>query len=981
MKKFIIPLSALVISFNLHAAVPAPSQLRNNYLTNPLGIDDTQPQLSWIIPSAERNVMQSAYQILVASTPENLAADKGDLWDSGKISTDDSAHIKYAGKPLSSRDSAFWKVRVWTGDEASEWSQPAKWTMGLLKPTDWTAKWIDTAEKGAHAPIKILKATYKSTDSNHSKDVTEKVQSFVRDGAIRMRVGNNELGGDPADGHVKELVVEVDRGGKKETLRLAENSTFMLPEFDPSVKYMRKTFASDKPVRDARLYVTALGLYDIHLNGKRVGDHIIAPEFTDYAKRVRYQAYDVTDLLVKGKNALAAQIANGWYSGHIGNGGFQAYGKIPALLAQLEITFADGTKETVVTDASWKSHPSAITQTDFMLGENYDARAVIKDWDLPTLNDSAWKPVSTREEHPREISSQVMPPVRELMTLKPKEIKEPQPGHWVFDMGQNMVGVARIKVNAPAGTKLTLRHAEMLNPDGTLYVTNLRGAPSIDNYICKGGGEEIWQPRFTFHGFRFVEITGLPEKPSLDTLDGIVLGSDTPFDGSFACSNADINQLAKNILWGQRGNFLSVPTDCPQRDERLGWMGDAQVFIRTATTNADVASFFSKWLVDVDDAQREDGAFPNVAPQPVGTGGSGFGSPAWGDAGVICPWTMYEAYGDKRFLEKHLPSMKRWVDWCLQNSGGLIRDRGLGDNFGDWLSIQADTPKDLIGTAYFAYTADLVSRACEVLGDKEDAEKYRRLFEDIKIAFNRRYVSPDGRVHGNTQCAYVMALKFNLLPDELKPKAVQYLVDDINAKGNHLSTGFVGVSYLLPMLTEGGKLENAYKLLLQDTFPSWLFSVRQGATTIWERWDGWTPEKGFQDPGMNSFNHYSLGSCGEWLFDTVAGIGWDNANPGYKHIVIYPRPGGGFTSAKATKGSMYGPITTDWKLDGGTFSLDTTIPANTTATIILPGDSADQITEGGKPLADVAGLKVLDTKEGNVSLSVGSGTYNFVSKK
>jgi alpha-L-rhamnosidase len=470
-----------------------------------------------------------------------------------------------------------------------------------------------------------------------------------------------------------------------------------------------------------------------------------------------------------------------------------------------------------------------------------------------------------------------------------------------------------------------------------------------------------------------VELTGLAGRPGRDAVTGIVIASDTPRAGEFACSDSRLNQLQSNIQWGQRGNYLSVPTDCPQRDERLGWMGDAEVFIRTATYNADVAAFFSKWLVDVDDGQSAAGSFSDVNPNTMGKGGV----PAWGDAGVICPWTIYQAYGDKRILERHLPAMTRWVEYLRLHSNGFIREKDRGNDYGDWLAIGANTSKELIGTAFFAYSTDLLARSCQALGRLDEAGKYGQLFQDIKAAFNQRYVAADGRIQGNTQCAYAMALKFELLPEDLRPKAAQYLEEDIRAKGEHLSTGFVGVSYLLPVLTQFGKAGAAYRLLLQDTFPSWLFSVKHGATTIWERWDGWTPEKGFQDPGMNSFNHYSLGSCGEYLFSGIGGI--RSASPGFKTILIDPVIRDGLTWADTRYQSIHGPIATSWKLDGKRLALKVVVPANTTATICVPAKDVKGITESGKPLTKVAAVKYLRQENDKVVLEVGSGTYNFAS--
>jgi len=951
--------------------------LRCEYLTDPLGIDAASPRLSWIITSSQRGEKQTAYQILVASSLKMLSQDKGNLWDSGKVASDENSQIIYSGSPLISRQSCFWKVRTWDRDgNPSVWSPVAQWHMGLLKTADWSAKWIAAAAQTSPstAHLVIRRATYEAIENSGVADVTAALTRHVKENHLNVEVNNKTLGIDPALNLVKRLRVDYEWGGKSFRKEIDENQTLVLPEELAGVRYLRKPFDLKLPIQRAVLYATALGLYEVHINGQRVGDHVLAPDWTDYRKRVRYQAYDVTSLLKRGDNTIAALLANGWFSGHIGNGGNQFFGKVPAFLAQLEVTYADGRTERIVTDASWKSHRSPILSSDFMLGEDYDARLEVKGWDKPGLNNRKWVPVTVRDESSRKLESQVMQPVREICELKPKTIKEPKPGSWVYDLGQNMVGVVQLKVSAPAGTRITLRHAEMLKPDGTLYTRNLRGAPSIDHYVCKGDGVEIWQPRFTFHGFRYVEITGLTNRPNSDAVTGVVIGSDTSRTGEFTCSDPRINQLQSNIQWGQRGNYISVPTDCPQRDERLGWMGDAEVFIRTATYNADVAAFFTKWLVDVDDGQSSAGSFSNVSPDT----GAGGGVPAWGDAGVICPWTIYEVYGDKRILERHLPAMTKWVEYLRAHSTNLIRDRDRGGDFGDWLSIGADTPKDMIGTAYFAYSTHLVARSYQALGRMEEADKYEQLFQDIKMAFNKRYVAADGRIEGNTQCAYAMALKFELLPDDLRPQAAQYLEEDINAKGGHLSTGFVGVSYLLPVLTQAGNADTAYRLLLQDTFPSWLFSVKHGATTIWERWDGWTPEKGFQDPGMNSFNHYSLGSCGEYLFGGIGGI--RPASPGFKTIRIDPAIRDGLTWANTRFDSIQGRIATAWKLEGKQLALEVVVPANTTATVCVPSKDTASITESGKPVEQAEGVKFLRQENDKVVFEVGSGTYKFASE-
>jgi alpha-L-rhamnosidase len=844
--------------------------------------------------------------------------------------------------------------------------------MGLLAPGDWSARWIsaENTNSAAQPELIIHRAIYEAVDGSGSADVTAALSAHVKNGRISVIARNSDLGGDPAPSHPKRLRVDYESGGKQYSKEIKENDPFAVPDESSAVPYLRKSFALNSPVQRAVLYASALGLYEIHLNGQRVGDHVLAPDWTDYRKRVRYQVYDVTSVLRRGDNAIAAMLANGWYSGHIGLGGYQFFGTSPALLAQLEITYRDGHVERIVSDTSWKSHHSPIVSSDLMKGEDYDARLEVNNWDKSGLDDHPWQSVNVKNES-LPIEAQVMEPVREIRELQTKAITEPAPGRWVFDLGQNMVGVVRLKVSALAGTQLTLRHAEMLNPDGTLYTDNLRSATSTDHYTTKGGAAEIWQPRFTFHGFRYVELSGVPAKPALDALTGVVISSDTPSAGEFSCSDARINQLQSNIQWGQRGNYISIPTDCPQRDERLGWMGDAEVFIRTATYNADVAAFFTKWLVDVDDGQTAAGSFGDVSPNTMGPGGV----PAWGDAGVICPWTIYQVYGDKRILEQHLPAMIKWIDYMREHSDGLIRDRDRGSDYGDWLSIGANTPKDVIGTAFFAYSTHLVALSCEAVGRTSEAAKYEQLFQDIKSAFNQRYVSNNARMPGNTQCDYAMALKFGLLPDGLQAKAAQLLVDDIAAKNGHLSTGFVGVSYLLPVLTQTGHADTAYGLLLQDTFPSWLFSVKQGATTIWERWDGWTPDHGFQTPSMNSFNHYSLGSCGEYLFGGIGGI--RAGSPGFKTIIIDPVIRDGLTWADTRYDSIRGTIATSWKREGRAVTLKVVVPANTTAIVSVPTFNVASITEGGKPLPQVSGVKLLQEEKDQCNVEVGSGTYTF----
>jgi alpha-L-rhamnosidase len=567
-------------------------------------------------------------------------------------------------------------------------------------------------------------------------------------------------------------------------------------------------------------------------------------------------------------------------------------------------------------------------------------------WSEPGYEDRDWRPVRVSNGlGGRRLVARPAPPIRVTEEVAAKSVSEPRPGVFVFDLGQNLVGWARLVVEGPSGTRIKLRFAEMLWPDGTVYTQNLRSAQATDVYYLEGGGKEIWEPTFTFHGFRYVQVTGYPGKPDLDAITGVVVHSDTPRTGSLSTSSALVNKLVSNIVWGQRGNFLSVPTDCPQRDERLGWMGDAQIFARTACYNMDVYAFFVKWMRDVRDAQSKEGSFPDFAPVL----GDGFrqGAPAWSDAGVIVPWVMYRCYGDEWILEENFEAMRRFVDYVHAANPDLIRANEVGNDYGDWVSVGSKTPKDVLATAYFANSARIVARAASVLGKPEIARKYADLFESIKRAYNEAFVAEDGRVKGETQTSYVLSLRFDLLPAEKRPAAVEHLLADLRKNDTHLTTGFLGVRELLPALTEGGHSDVAYRLLLDETYPSWGYSIKHGATTIWERWDGWTEHKGFQTPGMNSFNHYSFGSVGEWLFSVVGGIDTAPDAPGYKHVLIRPIPGGGLTRAHAEVESPYGPIVSDWKIEGGVFRLKVELPVNTTATIRLPGhDPSEQRTVG-----------------------------------
>lgn len=1047
------------------AALLAPTHLRCEYRVNPCGIDETAPRMSWQVTSRQRNERQSAWQVLVAGTKEVLANNKGDFWDSGKVIGDDTTAIVYGGRALASGEICHWKVRVWDKNgKASDWSEPAVWSMGLLSQTDWRAQWIgydkmregvmiaapfvgakwiwfggDTfpdfpkgkrefmSELKIPADAKVVKeellvaaggsisfdlngqgipmAERSSNGTARLVDVTP----LIKPGAntVRVEVGNEQTG--PA-GLIAQLTVTTDDG---QTYTLVTDGTWRAtdnggvnwhnrpigatewplcqvigpagcapwgelkykPLILPPPPCLRTTFQVLKKVERATLYATALGLIDLHLNGKLVSEDRFTPGWTDYTKRVHYRAYDVTRFLRQGRNALGAVLADGWYSGSIGWGHIRNhYGKKPRLRAQLQLDYADGSHDVIASGPDWKASTGAIRSCDFLIGESYDAR-LARPWTEPGFDDSHWDSVVTGAEMEPLIQAHPGPPVSVFAELEPKSITQIQRGVYVFDMGQNFAGVARLKIKGEPGQKITLRFAERLKLDGSIYTLNLRSAIATDTYICRGHGTETWEPRFTYHGFQYVEVTGLKFPPSRATITGVALSSATSDAGAFECSDPMLNRLAKNTYWTQRANFIDIPTDCPQRDERLGWMGDAQVYIRAATLHEDVQAFFSKWLVDVEDAQRKDGQYPAVAPVKVS---GDDGGPAWADAGVICPWNVYEVYGDTRILEKHYQSMARFIDFCKNRSTPALLPPAEFHCFGDWLNIEDETPTPVIYTAYFAYSTTLMANIAATLGKTDDAAKYNDLFERIKAAFNRAYVKEDGSIEGDTQTDYVLALSFDLLDPDRQKKAAQHLVEKIRKRDWHLSTGFIGTKSLMLTLARIGRNDVAYRLIHNDTFPSWGFCIRNGATSIWERWDAWMPEKGFQDPAMNSFAHYSLGAVYQWMVENIGGIQSDT--PAFKHIVIAPRLDDKLTFADVTYDSIRGPIETHWRKVGQHLRLKVTIPANTTATISIPVAEALSVFEGGRPVERASEVKFIHMEAGTAVFKVASGTYDFETK-
>jgi alpha-L-rhamnosidase len=887
---------------------------RCEYRIDPVGVDVVQPRLSWVIRSQQRGQRQTAYRILVASSPEKLSKDEGDLWDSGKVASDQTLPVAYGGNRLGSRTWAYWKVKAWDKDgNAPEWSAPACWSMGLLDKSDWKAKWI------------------------------------------------------------------------------ADPLTMDKPKAQPTAgaTLFRKEFRAENGIRRATAYVTGLGLYELRINGARVGDQLLSPEWTDYHKRVQYQIYDVTQILKSGGNAVGAMVGEGWYSGRLMGIPGNAYGSYPRFLLQLEIAYNDGRVVSIVTDDSWRAtEESPIVSSGIYNGEVYDARKEAHGWDMAGFDENGWHPARILDDDGAALVWQRNEPIRVVKELSPVAMTEPKPGAYVYDMGQNMIGWCRIHASAPAGTTMTIRHAEMLKDDGTIYVENLRGAPQIDQYTFRREDTEVFEPHFTYHGFRYVELTGLPSRPATDAVLGRVFHSSSPETGALECSEPMLNQLWKNVLWTQRANLMSTPTDCPQRDERFGWMGDIQAFSQTAIFNMDMAAFFSKWVVDIRDDQADDGRYPDFAPHPGIRTKASLGVPAWGDAGTVVPWRCYQNYADTRMIAEHFESARRWVGYIRSNNPDLIWANGRGNNYNDWLNadtvIAKDWPKkggavppDVFATAFFAHSTEIVAKMAGVLGRNEDAKEYGALFEAIKVAFNKRFVDENGRIEGDTQAGYALALNFNLLPDALRPKAVGHLVEGFRRYGGHLSTGIQSTHRLMLELTRNGLNDEAWRLILLRDFPSWGMMIENGATTIWERWDGYVKGRGFQDKGMNSFNHWAFGAVGEWMYRTILGINLDESQPAYKHFEIHPQPGGGVTWAKGSYNSIRGMISSAWKQEGATFTLEVVVPANTSATIYVPAKDTNAVTESGRPAASAEGVTSKGFANGAAVFEVESGRYTF----
>ena len=1023
--------------------------LRCEYRTDPQGIDARQPRLSWIMESAEQVQHQSAFQILVASSPKNLQRNQGDIWNSGQVNSDQSTQVVYAGTPLESRQQVWWKVKIWDKNgKESAWSEAATWSMGLLNRDDWKASWISDPMAMKNEQIGFSRNGYHSKmykDANHRVVITIDLGKIVEFDTlclyparpfdyqftpgfcfpVRLRL---ESAGNPGFSDAKTLVdltqkdipnpgnvpqkygvgaqkgryirltvprltlrnednwaialieIEVRKGGvnlatgatvetSDATITDAWNPSFLtdgitgtvIAQEGLPVMHSRKEFKLDTGIRKATAYVSARGLYEFYLNGHKLGDQLLSPEWTTYDKRVSYQTYDVTGFLKKGNNSASALVAEGWYAGDLAFSGRFSYGRYTSLLAQIEVELADGTTQTVVTDGTWKTFTKGpITSASIYHGEWYDARLEQKGWDLTGFDDTGWNSASAAAPDSVQLVWLRNEPIRFEQELHPLAVTEPSPGTYILDFGQNMVGWCRIAGTGKSGQMVQIRHGEAINDDGTLYTAHLGTALQTDRFTPAADGSFSFEPRFTYHGFRFIEITGLTGAPVPDSVTGKVFHSSSPFVGHFECSDPSLNKLMENIRWTQRANMMSVPSDCPQRDERLGWMGDIQAFGQTGIFNMDLAAFLSKFLQDTRDDQADNGRFPDFAPQAGDQNKSWSGTPAWGDAGVFVPWTAYVNYADTQLLAEQFDAAVRWVEYIRGNNPDLIWRIGRGNDYNDWLNgdkikvegwpkTGGEIPREVFATAFFARSTRLVSQMAAIIGKPAEAARYGQLADDIKKAFNENFVAPDGRITGNTQAGYALALNYNLLPDELRPNAASYMADNIrNDYNGHLSTGIQTTHRAMMELAKSGYHDLAWELLVSRTFPSWLYMIDNGATTIWERWDGYVKGRGFQNPNMNSMNHWALGSVGEWMWRYMIGINPDEEHPGWKHFTIAPMPGGSVTWAKGDYRSIHGLISSSWKIENGKFMLDVTVPANTTATVRLPGKTDGVEVGSGK---------------------------------
>lgn len=903
----LVTFSVFANEFNKNSPLEV-HQLRIEYLENPMGIDVKSPRFSWVLKGDGFNRYQTAYQINVSASKEDL--NKGDIWNTGKVMSNETNQIKYIGKKLVSGKKYFWNVTVWDENNVSSTSKLATFSMGNLDFIDWKAQYI----------------------------------------------GHN---------------VGYNKKDKYNELYL------------PPARYLRHSFNITKKIKSATAYTTALGLYELRLNGNKVGNDYLLPGWTDYNKRLYYQTFDITDQLQEGENVVGAIISDGWYSGYIGYALLvrldkvrEFYGVNPSFMGQIKIEYEDGTSEIIATnDKNWKSNTGAILEADIIMGETYDARLEKKGWDNVGYNDKNWSKPKRYTLPNGKLMTSPTRAVKNQESIRPVKITEPKPGTFIFDLGKNIAGIAKLKTKGVTGTKITLRFGEILKSNGTLLTENLRKARATDTYILNGKGIETYEPRFTYHGFQFVEVTGLTEQPNLETITGIQLSSIKTNDSNFSSSNPMNNKLFNNIKTTQAANFIDIPTDCPQRDERLGWTGDAQVFARSATYNSDVASFFTKFAIDLDDAQRWYGAYPNFAPFPFSRPGQY--SPAWMEAGIIIPYTMMKVYNDTRIVAYMYEGMQKFMQFQEKASVNFLRP-AEGKNWGDWLSVNEKTSSDFIASAYYGYAAKLMSEMANTIGKTNDAEKYAVDFINIKTQFVKKYILSDGKTTEDSMTSYALALYFNLYPETLAYKGAARLAEKIKLNGYKFATGFLGTKHVMLALSKYGFHEVSYKLFQQKEYPSWGYSIENGSTSIWERWNSFTKDNSKNsdlNAAMNSFSHYAFGSVAEWMFQYAAGI--DTKSNGYRNIIIKPAISKEMDFINGSTETINGKIISNWKIKGKSFYMDIMIPANTSAQIHIPTDKQNKIRINEQLLQNNKRVTIISQSNNETIVKVDSGKYDI----
>lgn len=891
-------------------AQPNVDMLRCELLTNPLGIDKTNPRLGWQIQADERNVVQTAYHVLVASSAEKLAQNIGDLWDSGKRISDNSIAVFYDGKALKSDTEVYWKVKVYTNKGESDWSAPASWRVGLLYYKDWNRRWI-------------------GLDGYFDSD-------------------NKEAG-------------------------------YL------SARYFRKEISLEKKVKQATAYIMGLGLYELYIDGEKVGDQVLAPGLTDYTKNVKYNVFDITELLNGNQHALGVILGNGRYYAVRQEKPYKVkHFGFPKMQMQIRITYTDGSRQTIHTDDTWKGTTEGpIISNNEYDGEVYDARKELSGWATVGYNDAAWMKAAYVQEPGGEYEAQINSNMKVMQDLQPVSITPRGNGKYIIDYGQNFSGWIKMRVQGKEGTKVTLRFAESLNEDGSLFRDNLRAAMATDTYILKGGMVEEWEPRFTYHGFRYVEVDGYPGEVMSDNFVGRLVYDDMETIGSFNSSNALLNQIYQNAWWGIASNYKGIPVDCPQRNERQAWLGDRPVSAYGESFLFDNANFYIKWLEDIRLSQKEDGAIPDVAPAFWRYYSDNM---TWPGTYLMVADMLYQQTGDRRVLDDHYPAMKRWMYYMqaqYMNEEGIITK----DSYGDWcappVTIEAGRgksadkkyPSPLISSAYYYYLLNVMANFSDVVNNGQDRAAFEKAAEQLKKDFNKRFYHADGYYGDNTMTENILAMYFGLVEEVNKEKLVDRIVTIVEIENNgHLSTGVVGTQWVMRTLTEMGRTDLAYKLATNTSYPSWGYMLENGATTIWELWNGNTAH-----PRMNSQNHVMmLGDLLVWFYENLGGIK-SEAN-GFQAIRMYPEEIKGLDSVDVSYQSLYGPISSSWNRKKDRFAWNITIPTNTKAQVYIPAKAINTIQERGKRVSDNKEIKVVGQHNGRVILELGSGSYQFNTK-